>query len=113
MRIAIPTNDKVNLFRRTGRAKAFLVFDVDMSGFEEVELRKNLHSHDEGEEHDHSHTELVESLSDCAFIVVNQIGKHLLKDIDNAGILVYKTSESNIKNAIAAFNTSRHIGEGE
>jgi predicted Fe-Mo cluster-binding NifX family protein len=118
MRIAIPTNDKISLFQRTGRADAFLIFDVDMADIQEVDYRKTQHaeeehSHEEGDTHDHSHAELVDSLSDCAFIVVNQIGKHLMKDIKNAGILVFKTKEQNIKNAIADFNASRHIGEGE
>jgi predicted Fe-Mo cluster-binding NifX family protein len=118
MRIAVPTNDKINLFQRTGRADAFLIFELDMAGIQEVDYRKNQHaeeehSHEEDGTHDHSHAELVDSLSDCAFIVVNQIGKHLMKDIKNAGILVHKTKEANIKNAIADFNANRHIGEGE
>jgi len=117
MRIAIPTNDKISLFQRTGRADAFLIFEVDMTNIREVDYRKNQHahdehSHDEGEEHDHSHTELVEAISDCAFVVVNVVGKHLLSDLTNAGIVVFKTKEQNIKNAIADFNASRHIGEG-
>ena len=117
MRIAIPTNDKTTIYKRTGRANAFLIVDVDMAAINEIDYRTNTHSHEEhahdGEEnHDHSHAELVESLSDCAFVIVNVIGKHLLADIKNAGIIVFKTKEENIKNAIADFNAQRHFGEG-
>ena len=118
MRIAIPTNDKTSIFQRTGQANAFLIVDVDAASVNEIDYRTNTHSdeeheHDGEENHDHSHAELVESLSDCAFIVVNVIGKHLSADIKNAGIVVFKTKEKNIKNAIAEFNAQRHFGEGE
>jgi len=117
MRMAFPTNDKINIFKRTGRANAFLILDVGTDAISEIDYRLNKHSHknhlqDEGNSHDHSHDELVKSLSDCAFIVVNVIGKQLLADITNAGIVVFKTEEENIKNAIAGFNVQRHFGEG-
>ena len=118
MRIAIPTNDRIRIFKRTGRANAFLIVDVDAASANEIDYRTNTHSHeddahDHEENHDHSHADLVESLSDCAFIVVNVIGKHLLADLTNAGIIIFKTREENIKNAIADFNAQRHFGEGE
>ncbi len=117
MRIAIPTNDKITIFKRTGRADAFLIFEIDQVSVKEVDYRKNLHNHDDHEHsedhHNHSHDELVETLSDCSFVLVNVIGKNLLADLTNSGIIVFKTKEKNIKNAIADFNTSRNIGEGE
>ncbi|RLD45511.1 MAG: hypothetical protein DRI89_00775 [Bacteroidetes bacterium] len=117
MRMAFPTNDKINIFKRTGRANAFLIVDVDPTAINEIDYRINKHSHEEhlqveDQSHDHSHAELTETLSDCAFVVANVIGKQLLADITNAGIVVFKTKEENIKNAIADFNAQRHFGEG-
>ncbi len=112
MKIAIPTNDKEHLFKRSGRAKGFLVADV--SGSEHVieDFRLNNHSHhhhhghDEESEHGHSHKEIVDALSDCSYLVVNVIGKHFLRDMQDAGINVFKTHETTIAGALEDFKKS-------
>jgi predicted Fe-Mo cluster-binding NifX family protein len=109
MKIAIPTNDKVNIFKRSGRAKGFLIVNISNGNHSIHDYRGNSHSHshdhhhDENEHHDHSHKELVDSLSDCNYLVVNIIGKHFNHDITAAGIKVFKTDERAISDAIEDF----------
>lgn len=110
MKIAIPTNDKKQLFKRSGRAEGFLVIDVSGSEYVIKGYRFNTHSHhhhhhghDEESEHGHSHKEIVDALSDCSYLVVNVIGKHFLHDLQNAGIKVFQTDETTITGAVDDF----------
>jgi len=109
MRVAFPTNDKSTLFKRSGRAKGFLIADISDSGFKVVDFRSNNHSHehqhgDEGH-HDHSHKEIVEALNDCEYIIVNMVGKHFGKDLLDAGIEVFKTDKQIISEAVEEFRS--------
>jgi predicted Fe-Mo cluster-binding NifX family protein len=109
MRIAIPTNDKETIFKRSGQAKGFLIADVTDNGFVEVDYRKNSHSHDHGshhgehEHHGHSHKEITEALSDCDYMVVNMVGKHFGGDLRDAGIKIFKTDRQLINEAVQEF----------
>jgi len=108
MRVAVPTNDKKTIFKRTGRANGFLIIDAYNNGFEVIDYRKNNHGHhhhhgEEHDEHSHSHKEIVDSLKDCKYLIVNIIGKHFGKDISDAGIKVYKTEKQNIEEAVLEF----------
>ncbi len=109
MRIAIPTNDKETLFKRSGQAKGFLIADVTDNGFEVVDYRKNSHTHDHGSHHDdhghhgHSHKEITEALSDCDYMVVNMVGKHFGGDLKEAGIKIFKTGRQLINEAVQEF----------
>ena len=106
MRIAFPTNDKENLFKRSGRAKGFLIVDLLEDGFNVVDFRANTHTHNhhhEEEHHDHSHNEIVDALSDCQVIIVNVVGKHFGRDLQHAGIKIFKTERQDITEAIEDF----------
>ncbi len=109
MKIAIPTNDKKHLFKRSGRAEGFLVADVSDTEHAIKDERLNTHSHhhhhghNEESEHGHSHKEIVDALSDCSYLVVNVIGKHFLHDLQTAGIEVFQTDETTITGAIDDF----------
>lgn len=108
MRIAIPTNDKQTIFKRSGRTAGFLIMDVDQSHSSVVDYRANQHHHhhhgsEEEHEHGHSHKEIVAALQDCDYLVVNMIGKHFGGDIKAAGIKVFKTDETEIDKAVEQF----------
>ena len=88
MKIAIPTNDKKQITKRTGQAKWFAVFEVSDGKAVNIEYRANEHEHHdhEDEEHEHSHGELVEILKDCDMVLLLMIGKHLKQDFEDANI---------------------------
>ena len=107
MRIAIPTNDKEHLFKRSGRAKGFLILDIEKDAVAVVDYRKNNHAHNHdhsgNEQHGHSHKEIVNALNDCRYLMVNMIGKHFGKDLKEAGIQVFVTDKEAISDAVEEF----------
>ena len=115
MRVAIPTNDKENIFKRTGRANGFLIADVANSDYTVKDYRPNTHSHhhhhghDEHHEQGHSHKEIVNALSDCNYLNVNMIGKHFGSDLKPAGIKVFKTDKTSVKDAMDDFIKKNYL----
>lgn len=100
MKIAIPTNDKENIHERTGRASGFLVLELDNNKILEKTYRKNPHTHDHDQAHSHekhSHDDLISAIDDCELIIVYGIGKHLVNDLEKAGIAYQKTKEKVIQ----------------
>ncbi|MCF6239916.1 MAG: NifB/NifX family molybdenum-iron cluster-binding protein [Bacteroidales bacterium] len=105
--IAIPTNDEDSLTDRTGRAKGFVIYEIENKLAKKLEFRLNPHKHHEhGEDHEHgehTHAEVMEVLSDCSYILVNKVGKHFVQDLKNANIKIYKAKERNIEKAVNEF----------
>lgn len=98
MRIAIPTNNREELFPRTGRAKEFAIYDIDNKTALFVEFRENPHKHEDEKEdnHDHNHRNMVATLKDCEALVVKMAGKHLKDDFKKAKIPLLKTNETQL-----------------
>jgi predicted Fe-Mo cluster-binding NifX family protein len=102
MKVAIPTLDKETIFARTGQSPYFMIFEINGKEYENVDLRENHHEeHDETVEH--THADLVEKISDCRYILLNNVGKHLKHDLDEGGIKIVKTKEKNIEKALTEF----------
>lgn len=112
MKIAIPTNDKEHLFKRSGQTKGFLIINISDNYHNIDDYRINTHSHHHNHSHSrhhddgHSHKEIVDALSDCDYIVVNVIGKHFNNDLQTAGIKVFKTNETTVLSAVKDFMES-------
>ncbi len=100
MKIAIPTNDRVTLADRTGRAKEFAILEIIEGQIISNQFLTNLHEHhdhDENEEHgEHTHNDLVESLQGIDLLVLKNIGKHLKNDLAKAGIKYEKTNLNSV-----------------
>ena len=47
MKIAIPTNDRKTIAKRTGRATEFAIYHIKNNEIQEVAFIKNTHSHDD------------------------------------------------------------------
>lgn len=103
MKIAIPTSDRINVYKRTGRALEFAICELVNGSYEFVEFIKNPHEHSEQEEHEHSHHDIVEALKDCDALLVIGAGTQFKKDFGAAGIPLYKTYETELKEAIITF----------
>jgi len=113
MKIAIPTSDRIHLFKRTGRTNEFAICEIVDGSYEFLEFRANPHQHkDEKEDHhDHNHKDILESLKDCDALLVWTVGKNFKKDFDDANFPIYKTNQENLKEAISVFasNMLGHI----
>jgi len=101
-KIAIATNDRETIAKRTGQAKEFAIVELD-DNMNEISrfFVENHHEHEEEEEdHNHSHAELIESLGDIDSIYVRMVGKHLKSDLDNAGIKIVKIDNETINSLL-------------
>ena len=102
MKIAIPTNDRKLIAKRTGRAAEFAIYTIDSKEIKSVEYIKNTHSHDdhdrnEGHHHgenenhshehgEHNHDELLTLLIDIDILFVRAVGKYMRKTLQNGNI---------------------------
>jgi len=114
MKIAIPSNDGINIFKRTGRAEKFVISEISENTFKIIGSVVNSHSHDHDdnhshEEHEHSHNDLVKTIEGCDYLLVNMIGKHLKTDMDNSGIKIFKSSFTIIEDALLDFISKNSV----
>lgn len=99
MKIAIPTNDRINLAERSGRAKEFAIFEFDNSELKSSNFIKNTHSHDD-DNHNHTHKDIVEKIADCDLFIAKKAGKHLANDLNEAGIKIKITKLESINDVL-------------
>ena len=108
MKVAIPSNDLVNIFKRTGRTEKFVIAEIINSEFSIVNTVLNKHNHDHDEDnhahdHGHSHDDLFESIAGCSYVIVNVVGKQLKADMEINNIGIFKTKETNVEAGILDF----------
>lgn len=110
MKIAIPTNNRIEIAKRTGRASEFAFYTIENGEIKSVTYKKNTHSHNdhdrneghhhgEHEDHDHgghnhehgehSHDDLLEILTDIDLLLVRAVGKYMRKTL-HKGNFEYK-----------------------
>lgn len=113
MKIAIPTSDRITLFKRTGRTREFAICQIVEGSYEFLEFRTNPHQHEDEkeEQHDHSHKDILESLKDCDAMLVWAVGNNFKRDFDEANFPIYKTTQEDLKEAISVFasNMLSHV----
>jgi len=107
MKIAIPTNDRQLITKRTGRAAEFAIYTIENGEINSVDYEKNTHSHDdhdrnEGHHHgenenhnhgghnhehgEHNHDELLTILNDIDILFVRAVGKYMRKTLQNGNV---------------------------
>ncbi|MCF6181289.1 NifB/NifX family molybdenum-iron cluster-binding protein [Lutibacter sp.] len=101
MKIAIPTNDRKSIAKRTGRATEFGIFTIENGEIQSVTYIKNTHSHgdhdkSEGKHHntsehngsheEHNHDELLIPLKNIDILLVRAIGKHMRQTLKKGNI---------------------------
>jgi len=112
VRIAIASDDGVNVALHTGRCKGFVVYEVADKSASRLEYRLNgftahalgqwhgEHTHDSASAH-HSHAPLVEALSDCRALVTRGLGPRLVADLAARSIEAYLCAVENADEAAA------------
>ena len=105
MKIAIPTQDRITLYKRTGRTKEFAIYDVIDGSVTFAEFRINPHAHvdDEKGNHEHTHDDVLAVLKDCDALLVHTVGTHFRQDFDKANFPIYKTKQTDLKEIISVF----------
>ena len=107
MTIAIPTNDKLTLAKRTGQASYFAFYQVKNGRYDEAVFRKNPQKHEQHhhgkDEHHHSHPEILELLDGVDLILVMNIGKYMKADFEANGKAYVKTKEIQLTAALEEY----------
>jgi predicted Fe-Mo cluster-binding NifX family protein len=94
MKIAIPTNDGINISAHFGRCREFLIFEVRNGQVKLIETRANAgcHEHESGSSESgsktHSHSGFVETLRDCETVLCGGIGAGAVAALKTGGIPV-------------------------
>jgi predicted Fe-Mo cluster-binding NifX family protein len=100
MRIAVASDDGVQVAAHTGRCAGFVIFDVSGQDATRGEFRRNTFTaHAQGQcsggDHahaahaHHSHGPLLDALADCRVLVTRGLGPRLITDLANRGIEAY------------------------
>lgn len=113
-KIAIATNNGMNVTGHIGRCRSFMIFDIDGEKIIDKELRENVFTHhrmsnqhhehhNHGEGGGHSHTGLIEGLKDCSYLVSHGGGWRVVEDLKRNNITTLFTDVELIEDAVNKF----------
>ena len=94
MKIAVPTNDGINISAHFGRCREFLIFEAQDGPVKLIETRINAGCHGhasgpgDGAAEDHSHSGFVGALRDCETVLCGGIGAGAMQALKAGGIAV-------------------------
>jgi len=102
MKIVIPVDsDKETIFKRTGRAPFFAIYEE--STRVDVLVNTHAHSHSEEDEHQHTHEHSenevehhrqdIQNLQGCDVILAQAVGENMAKALESIGLEVQKISK--------------------
>ena len=107
MKISFPTDDRKTIAKRTGRAKEFLIYEIEDRQIINVDYKENTHKHhDHGQGHDHhshTHEEIMDLLSDVDLLVVGRVGKFMKKGLIDNKINYHLTKNFEIEEALKKY----------
>jgi uncharacterized protein len=110
-KIAIATNDQRRVAGHLGKCRSFMIYEIDGEKIISNELRENVFTHhrmhQHQEHHDegggHSHTQLIEGLKDCKYLISSGGGWRVVEDLRQNNITTLFTSENLIEDAVNKF----------
>lgn len=112
MKIAVATNDYVNVTGHVGRCRGFLVYEVENGKIINEEKRENnftdhgrghSHEHDNQHKHEHGksgHARLAEGINDCTHLICHGAGWRLVEDLKAENIELVLTRETDAKSSV-------------
>ena len=107
MKIVIPTNDITTLAQRSGRAKYFMIFEIEerkiINTIEKENNHDHNHSHAEGHSHEHSHADMIEQLKGCDLMITKKVGPHFGVELKSANIEVKICQAESIEDALKSY----------
>lgn len=88
-KIAVASSDGKYVNQHFGRARQFLILEIDHNNYKFLELRQNKPAcHSEGHTQDQL-LNTVELLADCTSVLVSQIGRGAIEALASKGIKAY------------------------
>ncbi len=141
MKIAIATNDRKTIAKRTGRAKEFAFYSIEEGKIVGITYKKNTHEHHDHDRregnhrqgngsgrglghgkghgngqghhhHDtHSHDEVVQQLKGVSVFLVRAVGKHMKRDLEQGNINYILVKGEDINHIIADYLANNQLSE--
>lgn len=110
MKIALVSNNGVQISRHFGRAQNYVVVTIE-DGREvarEVRPKPTRHGHhvhgpDETSRHQHDHEAMLAPIADCAVVITGGIGAPMSQRVRQAGLQLICTPITGIDDAVAAY----------
>ncbi len=124
MKIAIATNDRKTIAKRTGRAAEFAIYTIENGTIKSIDYQKNTHTHHDDHDrsegnhrqghgggnghghqynhnHDHehgehNHDEIINQLKEIDMFLVRAVGKYMKKDLVRGNIPYQLVKKENI-----------------
>lgn len=110
MKIAVASNNQINVAGHLGRVKGFLIYEVENS---EIKNRNyvinnftNHHHHEKHEhhnEHGHNHSNLINTLQGVETLLFQSGGWRVIEELKNNGINPFLTDEEDADNAVKKY----------
>jgi len=109
MKIAIASDDQVQIAGHFGRTKGFLIFSIEDKKISQKEyVLNNFTGHADGhhhhgehnQSHSHSHGGILEALKDCEVVISRGMGRRLLIDFESVSKEVFVTNVINADEAV-------------
>ena len=95
-KVCIATDDRKTIAERTGRTKEFACYEIEGGKIINqyfIENPHKEHDHDDWEEGEHHHNEIIEILDGVDVFVVKRVGKHLRQDLIDANVNFVRTDK--------------------
>lgn len=123
MRIAIPSDDGVNMAAHTGRTLGFVIYEIADHKAVRLEYRRNSFTahakgeyadgnHSEGQSH-HSHGELLDALADCQVMIARGMGPRLVNDLARRNIQVVFSDNDLVEELAALYASGQLTSTGQ
>ena len=126
MKVAVASNNHVNVSGHLGRCKAFVVFETNENEILNREIRENTfrhhehhgnhehhegHQHEHGEGHSHNHNALIEIIKDCDHVIFQSGGWRVIEDLKASHINPILTDEGDAEEAVKKFLTGSLVSK--
>ncbi|MCM8784975.1 MAG: NifB/NifX family molybdenum-iron cluster-binding protein [Candidatus Omnitrophica bacterium] len=118
MKIAIASDDGKTISSHFGRTKGFVIFEVEGKEIKGQKYLLNTFTgharglEDTGHEIDR-HTPILNALKDCKAVISHGMGMRIYNDLKEAGIEVFVTEETDVKNAFDLYLSGGLIDKPE
>jgi predicted Fe-Mo cluster-binding NifX family protein len=123
MRIAVPSDDGINVAAHTGRAQGFVIYDIKDQQALRLEYRTNSYTaHAQGQcagdnpggQHEHqSHGELLNALQDVQIMIARGMGQRLVTDLASRNIKVVFSDQDNSTRAAELYALGQLTNTGK
>jgi len=102
MKIAIATDDKINISNHFGRAKGFVIFEINTNKIVNESYKENL-GKSNGNCGSCNHQIMIKNIKDCDYVISYGMGQKIYDDLTANNIIAIITEEKTIKNALNKF----------